>query len=82
MKSQLIAALLIVAKAGLAQQTQIAFEVVFKDKSIGRIIATELRSESKTIYDVKSETNAKVLMVSVHVESEMKIEKGKEMMLE
>lgn len=82
MKNILTTALLIVTHVALSQRTEITFNVIFKDKNIGKIIATELRNDTKTTYDVKSETNAHVLMFSVHVESEMKIEKGKEVMLE
>lgn len=63
--------LLLFAIIGNAQQTNISFDVFMKGKDIGDVIATEQKTNNKSIKDIKTNCDNKVLMVSVHVESEL-----------
>ncbi len=54
-----------------AQQTSIRFDVFMKGKDIGDVIAVEQKTTTKSIKDIKTNCDNKVLMVSVHVESEL-----------
>jgi hypothetical protein len=56
-----------------AQKKEISFTVVFKKDNIGTVKATQEKIGTKTINDLKTNTNAKVFMISVHVESEVNV---------
>jgi hypothetical protein len=56
----------------IAQKTTVTFNVFFKDKNIGTMQATEVRSGTKSIKDLKTNTDVSVFMMSIHVESEVK----------
>jgi hypothetical protein len=56
----------------LAQKVENVFKVSFKNKDIGTIHAVEERSGTKSTKDLRTQTDAKVLMMSIHVESEVK----------
>jgi hypothetical protein len=62
---------------GFAQKKEIVFNVVFKDKNIGTIHAVKEVAGTKVISDLKTNTDAKVLMMSIHVESEVNAIKEK-----
>ena len=55
-----------------AQKTEISFHVVFKDENIGKLHAVEERSETKSHKDLRTETDASIFAMSIHVESEVK----------
>lgn len=59
------------ATNGKAQQTSISFDVFMKGKDIGDVVATEQKSNTKSVKDIKTNCDNKVLMVTVHVESEL-----------
>ena len=81
-KSNLLLATLLLAFQSSGQKLEINFNVIFKDKAIGKIVATEEKIGSEIIHDIKSQTDAKVMVFSVHVESDMKIKKGNGVMIE
>lgn len=56
---------------GFAQKKEIVFNVVFKDKNIGTIHAVKEVAGNKAISDLRTNTDAKVFMMSIHVESEV-----------
>lgn len=56
---------------GFAQKKEIVFNVLFKDKNIGTIHAVKEVVGNKVTTDLKTNTNAKVFMMSIHVESEV-----------
>jgi hypothetical protein len=56
----------------LAQKVENVFRVSFKNKDIGTIHAVEQRSGTKSTKDLRTQTDTKVLMMSIHVESEVK----------
>lgn len=56
-----------------AQQTVINFDVIYDGKSIGTLTAAKEVEGKKVIKNLRSNTDAKVLMISVHVESEVKV---------
>ena len=56
----------------MAQKFENTFKVNFKNKEIGTIRAVEDRSGTKSAKDLHTQTDARVLMMSVHVESEIK----------
>lgn len=56
---------------GFAQKKEIVFNVVFKDKNIGTIHAVKEVAGTKVTSDLKTNTDAKVFMMSIHVESEV-----------
>ncbi len=56
-----------------AQKTEIVFEVSFKNKKIGTIHAVEEAKGNRVIKDLKTNTDTKVLMIAVHVESEVTV---------
>ena len=66
----LLVACLVIAN-GQSQRTEITFEVFLKEKKIGTLTASEQRSSTTYVRDIKSNTDAKVLIVSVHVEAEV-----------
>jgi hypothetical protein len=55
-----------------AQKTETVFNVFFKDKSIGTMRVVEEKSGTKSIKDLSTQTDAKILAMSIHVESEVK----------
>ncbi len=65
-----------------AQKTEIAFEVSFKGKKIGVVKAIEEKTGTKSIKNLKTETDTKILVVSVHVESEVKVVKENGILVE
>jgi hypothetical protein len=72
MRISLIATLLCISSiAASAQQTTISFDVFMKGKDIGEVVATEQKTNNKSVKDIKTNCDNKVLMVSVHVESEL-----------
>ncbi len=56
-----------------AQKTALTFEVVFKKDKIGTVHAVQEKTGNKIINDLSTNTDAKVFMVSVHVESEVNL---------
>lgn len=58
---------------GQAQTLEYAFEVTFKDKKIGTLHAKEEKSATRTIKDLRTETDTKIIMMSIHVESEVSV---------
>lgn len=65
-----------------AQKTEISFEVSFKGKKIGVVKAIEEKTGAKSIKNLKTETDTKILVMSVHVESEVKVVKENGVLLE
>jgi hypothetical protein len=58
-----------------AQKTAITFEVVFKKNKIGTVQAVQEKTGNKITHDLSTKTDAKVFMISVHVESEVTLMK-------
>ncbi|MDF2455629.1 MAG: hypothetical protein K0R51_1622 [Cytophagaceae bacterium] len=56
-----------------AQNTVITFDVIFDGKSIGTMTASKEVAGTKVVKDLRSNTDAKILMLSVHVESEVHV---------
>ncbi|CAN5429938.1 hypothetical protein BH10BAC4_BH10BAC4_06210 [soil metagenome] len=54
-----------------AQKREVIFDVALNDKYIGTLHATEEKTGNKFIRDLKSNTDAKVIILSIHVESEV-----------
>ena len=67
---------------GMGQKTETKFSIFLKGKIIGELVATEDRIGSEIIHDIMSKTDAKVMVFSIHVESDMKIKKGNGIMIE
>lgn len=65
-----------------AQKTEIAFEVSFNGKKIGIVKAIEEKTGTKSVKNLKTETDTKILVVSVHVESEVKVVKENDLLIE
>lgn len=65
-----------------SQKSETRFSIFLKDKVIGELIATEERKGTEIIHDILSKTDAKVMVFTVHVESDMKIKKGNGVMVE
>ena len=66
--------ILLLFVAGQAFSQPIAeanFDVTFNDKVIGTVKATEKKEGGKIIKDLRSNTDTKVLIMSIHVESEV-----------
>lgn len=72
MKKLLLILFLLTFRVSLAQKIENTFKVNFKNKEIGTIRAVEDRSGTKSAKDLRTQTDANVLMMSVHVESEVK----------
>ncbi len=53
------------------QKTQISFDVFHNEENIGTLQAIKIKNGKKTVKDLRTNTNAKVLMMSIHVESEI-----------
>jgi hypothetical protein len=78
MKTQLLSlAFVFSCLFGFAQKKEIVFNVFFKDKNIGTIHAVKEVTGTKVINDLKTNTDAKVFMMSIHVESEVSAIKEK-----
>ena len=56
-----------------AQTTKIVFDTYYKNKSIGIVTALKVHTDSNTVVDLHTKTDSKVLMLEVHVESEINI---------
>lgn len=56
-----------------AQNTTIHFDVIFGGKSIGTLTASKEINGTHVTKNLRSNTDAKVLMISVHVESEVHV---------
>lgn len=56
-----------------AQHSVIDFDVIYDGKSIGTLTASKTVEGKKVVKNLRSNTDAKVLMISVHVESEVKV---------
>jgi hypothetical protein len=65
-----------------AQKTEITFEVSFKGKKIGVVKAIEEKAGTKSTKNLKTETDTKILVVSVHVESEVTVIKENNVLVE
>jgi len=63
-----------------AQNTTINFDVIYDGKSIGTVTASKEIEGKKVVKNLRSNTDAKVLMLSVHVESEVKVHSEGEIM--
>ncbi len=63
-----------------AQNTVINFDVIYDGKSIGTLTASKTVEGKKIIKNISSNTDAKVLMINVHVESEVKVHSEGEIM--
>jgi len=63
-----------------AQNTTVTFDVIFDGKSIGTLTAAKEVTGTKVIKNLRSNTDAKVLMLSVHVESEVQVKTEGEIM--
>jgi hypothetical protein len=57
-----------------AQKDKFSLEVTFKNKSIGKVVAIQEKSGSRSVIDVSTITDAKILMMPVHVESEINVQ--------
>lgn len=83
MKKQIVYFLISFASLPLWSQTnKIVFEVAYKGKKIGTVTASEELSEKKAIRNLKTNTDTKVILVSVHVESEVKVVKDGRVLVE
>lgn len=63
-----------------AQNTTINFDVIFDGKSIGTLTASKEVAGTKVVKNLRSNTDAKILMLSVHVESEVHVKSEGEIM--
>jgi hypothetical protein len=73
----LVLVILISSIAAFAQKKEIVFNVFFKDKNIGTIHAVKEVVGTKLSTDLRTNTDAKVFMMSIHVESEVSATKEK-----
>lgn len=64
----------------IAQTTTHTFEVIYNEKNIGSLVAYKEVNGTRSMKDLKGNTDAKVLMLSVHVESEVAIHADKEVL--
>ncbi len=71
--SLLLSFYLAALQLSLAQKTEATFEVTFKGDKIGTLHALEDRSGSQLVKDLRTVTDTKVIMMSIHVESEVSI---------
>jgi hypothetical protein len=65
--------LLTLTNKSWAQKQEIKFQVNFKDNAIGTLLAVQETSGTKSTKDLKTLTDTKVLMMAVHVESEVNV---------
>ncbi len=61
-----------VVQLSVAQKTEVEFNVFFKDKNIGTMRAVEEKSGTKSVKDLRTKTDAKIMFIAIHVESEVK----------
>jgi hypothetical protein len=74
MKRMLLSfAVLVCSQMVQAQKKEIVFSVIFKKDKIGTVTAVQEKQGAKVINDLKTNTDAKVFMISVHVESELHV---------
>ncbi|MDB5273795.1 MAG: hypothetical protein JWO58_2162 [Chitinophagaceae bacterium] len=66
--------------ATMAQTTVINFDVIFGGNTIGTLTATREIKGTQVIKNLRSNTDAKVLMLSVHVESEVHLKTESEVL--
>lgn len=81
-KSLLFIVISFISFHGIAQKTEVLFNVFLKDENIGQIKAIETNTGSTIIRDIQSATDARIFAFSIHVESDTKITKGNEIMTE
>lgn len=67
----LIVLFLLGAGFARAQATEIIFDIYYKDKIIGLVTALKIQNGNKITEDLHTKTDSKVLMLEVHVESEI-----------
>ena len=73
MESYILLFLLIATNKSWAQKEEITFEVKFKENKIGNLIAVKEKSGAKFTKDLRTLTDNKVLMMSVHIESDVSV---------
>lgn len=67
--------------ASLSAQTKpVKLEVEFNGGTIGTVTAVKTITGSKEVIDVKTNTNAKILVMAIHVESEINLQKDRAVM--
>lgn len=81
MKTYFFLLLFLFANTSWGQKNVFQYEVIFKNKSIGKVTATLKSSGAKSIKDISTLTDAKILLMSVHVESEINVVYQKGVML-
>jgi hypothetical protein len=64
------------------QKSEVSFHVFLKDKLIGKVQAIEIKQGTEVIRDVRAETDASVMMLSVHVETDTKVVNGNKVLIE
>ena len=64
------------------QKYEVSFHVYLKDKLIGKVEAVEIKKGTEVIRDVKAESDASVMMLSVHVETDTKVINGNRVLIE
>lgn len=64
--------LCLVPAISLAQRQVVTFQVNFKDKKIGTMVATQMLAGVKSTQQLSTVTNARVMLITVHMESEIK----------
>jgi len=65
-----------------SQTVEITFEVFYKSKSIGNLYATEKKTKKTVIKDLRTTTQLDIIAISIHVESEVKILKKDEKLIQ
>lgn len=79
---RLLFSLLFLPLLSFAQlNTEIIFDVTFNGKNIGTVKATEKTTGNHIVKDLKSDTDTKVLVMSIHVETEVNATYDKETFL-
>ena len=63
-----------------SQTTTNSFEVIYNGSSIGSLEASKIMKSPRSTINLKSNTDAKVLIISVHVESEVNLTKYKDVL--
>ena len=56
-----------------SQKLEVKFEVTLKGKSIGNLYAVEEKTGNRIVRDLRTNTDAKVIVMAVHVESELNV---------
>ena len=79
----LVSIFLIVASLfAQAQDAQIVFDISFKGNTIGALTASQKKQKLVSNLALKTQTESKVLMVSVHVEPEVQVKKENNVLTE